>query len=71
MQPVKSASAPAQNRTALPSGSPAEHLAVCALLKKRRKFAKENFSKDERKDKGVATKSQKKVKKVTQGGKQK
>ncbi len=35
VQPVKSASASAHRRRALPSGSPAEHLIVGALLEKR------------------------------------
>ncbi len=74
-QPIKSASAPAHKCTALPSGSPAEHHTVGALLEKRRKFEEEKFAKvlekNKRKDKRLETKSQKRVKEATQGARQK
>ncbi len=51
VQPLKSVSVPAQKRTENPSGSPAEHLTLGALLDKPRKFEEEQFPKDLEKNK--------------------
>ncbi len=46
--PVWSASVPDRNRTALPSGAPAEHLTVGEMLAERRKVDEELLPKEEK-----------------------
>ncbi len=67
---MKSTNAWAQKRTLLQSGTPVEHLAPGAMIKKRRKIEEENFlkraAKKERKDGRSVSYSTKMVKKATE-----